>query len=233
MIRDVFSAIAASYDRMNRLLSLGLDRHWRDRAAFFIRRNPKRILDLACGTGEFAFALARRFPDAEIVGADLSPEMLAVARKKNPSPRISFVMADAGRLQSDLHIKESDLRTRFDLVSCTFGFRNFADKTAVLDEVRNALSDNGGLLILEFFRPHSYLVGTLVSSWLWALSRIFARDNLPAYDWLRSSMRTTVTEEEFIALAEQAGFTLLQRAFFPPCCTGLLFRAGNDEKTAS
>ena len=80
MIRRLFTDIAAIYDRMNHVLSLGLDRRWRRLAAAGVKGTPTRILDLACGTGDFAFALARRFPAAEIVGVDLTPAMLEIAR---------------------------------------------------------------------------------------------------------------------------------------------------------
>ena len=95
MIRRLFTDIAAIYDRMNHVLSLGLDRRWRRVAAADVKGTPTRILDLACGTGDFAFALARRFPKAEITGVDLTPAMLEIARAKNTFPRIRFVEGDA------------------------------------------------------------------------------------------------------------------------------------------
>ena len=66
MIRRLFTDIAAIYDRMNHVLSLGLDRRWRRMAAADVKGTPTRILDLACGTGDFTFALARRFPEATL-----------------------------------------------------------------------------------------------------------------------------------------------------------------------
>ena len=95
MIRRLFTDIAAIYDRMNHVLSLGLDRRWRRLAAADVKGTPARMLDLACGTGDFSFALARRFPEAAITGVDLTPAMLEIARAKNRSPHIRFMEGDA------------------------------------------------------------------------------------------------------------------------------------------
>lgn len=216
-MKSLFSAIAHRYDRMNHVLSLGQDVRWRRAAAKLVCGHPSAILDLACGTGDFSFALARRFPEADILGADLTPAMLKVAHAKNHSPRISFIEADAQNLAN----RQAGI---FDLVSCAFGFRNFQDKAAALDEAKHALVPGGQLLILEFFRPQSRLLGRATDLWLRMLSGIFARGNAAAYAYLRNSVKKTVSERTFMALTRDAGFSLEARRFFFPCCTCLLFR---------
>ncbi len=182
MIRRLFTDIAAIYDRMNHVLSLGLDRRWRRMAAADVKGTPTRILDLACGTGDFAFALARRFPEAEIVGVDLTPAMLEIARAKNPSPRIRFMEGDA------CDLSPCTPQAPFALCSCAFGFRNFPDRRRALCEARRLLEPDGELLVLEFFRPGNALLGRITSAWLRLMAALFARRNTSAYRYLRESM---------------------------------------------
>ena len=232
MTKGLFTAIAGRYDRMNHVLSLGLDRRWRQKAAALVRGNPTRILDLACGTGDFAFALARRFPGATITGVDITPAMLDLARAKNTSPRITFLEGDAQRLASP-HFPPSPphslFPTPYSLISCAFGFRNFPDKSAALREARQALADGGELLVLEFFRPRRNWLGRLTGIWVKTLARLFCKGNENAYDYLTESMRATVSEAEFVSLAAAQGFVLDGRAFFFPCCTCLRFTVGGAE----
>ena len=221
MTKGLFTAIAGRYDRMNHVLSLGLDRRWRRKAAALVRGNPTRILDLACGTGDFAFTLARRFPGATITGVDITPAMLDLARAKNTSPRITFLEGDAQRLT--VSHPSSLLPSPYFLISCAFGFRNFPDKSAALREARQTLADGGELLVLEFFRPRRNWLGRLTQIWVKLLARLFCKGNRNAYDYLTASMRSTVTEEEFVSLAAAQGFVLAERKFFFPCCTCLRF----------
>lgn len=214
MIRRLFTEIAAVYDRMNHLLSLGLDRRWRRRAVASVKGSPARILDLACGTGDFAFAAARRFPAAEIVGVDLTPAMLARARAKNTSPRIVFREGDACAIP---------LEGPFGLCLCAFGFRNFPDAGQALREVRRVLTADGELLVLEFFRPENAILGWITAGWLRLLSVLFAWRQRTAYRYLRESMQGMMPVSAFIAMAAKEGFALAERNFFLPCCTCLRF----------
>ena len=227
MIRRLFTEIAGVYDRMNHVLSLGLDRRWRRKAAELVRGNPRRILDLACGTGDFTFALARRFPEADIRGADLTAAMLDIARRKNRSPHITFLEADAENLAP-----LSAQSPAPELVSCAFGFRNFPNKAKALSEVNELIAANGELLVLEFFRPKNKALGTLTSIWVAALAALFARGKSDAYRHLRDSMRTTLSEAEFVSLASALGFVLEDRLFLLPCCTCLRFICKNKRSAA-
>ena len=229
-MKRLFTEIAAVYDRMNHVFSLGCDWMWRRWAAARVEGAPARILDLACGTGDMTLALAARFPAAEILGADLTPAMLAIARRKASSARISFAEANAQDL-STLRVVSSAgtaagfVPASFDLVSCAFGFRNFPDKAAALGEARRAVAPGGQLLVLEFFRPSSRLLGGFTALWLRLLTFLFVRRCAADYGYLRASMKATLSVEEFIALAAAKGFRLAARRFFPPCCTCLLFAA--------
>lgn len=216
MTKQLFTDIAAIYDRMNHVFSLGLDLRWRRLAAAHVAASPCRILDLAAGTGDFSFALAARFPMADITGLDLTPAMLEIARRKNRSSKITFMEGDAMAMP----FAEGGA---FDLVSCAFGFRNFPDKRKALGEARRMLKAEGELLVLEFFRPSSRLLGALTAVWLKALTFIFVRNRSAEYGYLRESMKATLTEKEFVAQARETGFDLRSRGFFFPCCTCLVF----------
>ena len=218
MIRRLFTDIAAIYDRMNHVLSLGLDRRWRRLAAADVKGTPTRILDLACGTGDFAFALARRFPEAEIVGVDLTPAMLEIARAKNQSSRIWFMEGDACDLSS------CTPHAPFSLCSCAFGFRNFPDRRRALREARRVLAPDGELLVLEFFRPGNAALGRVTAAWLRLMAALFARRNTSAYRYLRESMDAMVSADDFVLMASEEGFALNCRRFFFPCCTCLHLR---------
>ncbi len=217
MTKRLFTDIAAIYDRLNHVFSLGRDRRWRRLAAARVKEAPRRILDLATGTGDFAFALARRFPDAEILGLDLTPAMLEKAVEKNTSPKITFQEGDAMTLPLPS-------APDFDLVACAFGFRNIPDKRRALAEARRVLKPGGRLLALEFFRPTSRLLGAFTMLWLRLFTLIFARSRRSAYNYLRESMKSTLTAQEFIALVQAEGFILESRAFFFPCCTCLVWK---------
>jgi demethylmenaquinone methyltransferase/2-methoxy-6-polyprenyl-1,4-benzoquinol methylase len=143
----MFGRIAQRYDVANHLLSAGLDFFWRRRAAEIVRQwQPRRILDLATGSGDLALAIAKRLPRSEITGVDFSPEMLALARRKGLT---KTVVADA----LNLPFPEAS----FDVVTVAFGLRNMADWNAALTEMRRVLSLGGHLLVLEFSLPHGLL----------------------------------------------------------------------------
>ncbi len=219
-MKGIFSSIAGRYDRMNRIMSLNLDRRWRSRALDAVHPpEDGSAVDLACGTGDFAIELLRRFPRLSVTGVDLTPEMLAVARRKcaGAGAAVRFVEGDAQRLSA---IADASA----DLVVCAFGFRNFPDKAKALAECRRALRPSGELLVLELFRPGSRAVGALVSLWLALVARVFCRGRARQYAYLRDSIARTASPEEFAAMAEAAGFSPARRMDFLPSATALAFR---------
>ena len=121
----MFDRIARRYDLANHILSGGADFLWRRRVARQVAAwQPRRVLDLATGSGDLALAISRRLPDARIIGADVSPEMLAIARAKGLR---ETVVADA----LDLPFPDCV----FDCVTVAFGLRNMADWSAALREM--------------------------------------------------------------------------------------------------
>ena len=156
-IQQMFDGIAPDYDRLNHLMSLGVDRSWRRRALREIvdAGRAQSILDIACGTGDFSLAIAGRMhPGSRIVGLDLSEGMLAVMRDK---------VAKAG-LQDKISCEQGDSEAMrfadgsFDVVTIAFGIRNFAHREAALREILRVLKPGGRLVILELSVPENRIL---------------------------------------------------------------------------
>ena len=156
-IQQMFDGIAPDYDRLNHLMSLGVDRSWRRRALREIvdARRAQSILDIACGTGDFSLAIAGRMhPDSRVTGLDLSEGMLAVMRDK---------VARAG-LEGRISCEQGDSEAMrfadasFDVVTIAFGIRNFAHREAALREILRVLKPGGRLVILELSVPENRLL---------------------------------------------------------------------------
>src|SRR5271168_5128729 len=176
-VREMFTQIAPRYDLLNHLLSLQLDRLWRKRVAHHLRpilsRPDAAVLDLCCGTGDLAFALARE-GKARVCGADFAHPMLVRAKQKNSalggSPShpnanlLPFLEADALRLPF--------ADSSFDLVTTAFGFRNLANYEAGLREIQRVLKPGGTIAILEFTEPPDDFVGNV---YRWYFRRVLPR----------------------------------------------------------
>lgn len=206
-VKSMFDDIAPTYDRLNHILSLSIDRLWRRRVVRIVRRAAaKHILDMATGTGDLAIDMARHIDDATILGADLSPEMLEVARQKvarlGLTERISLTECDAE------HINLPD--ESVDAVTVAFGVRNFENREACLRELARVIRPGGTLVVLEFSNPRNAFIG-----WLY---RIYSHKILPAiggaishnrnaYQYLPESVDTFPSPEEFMAMLCNAGLT--------------------------
>lgn len=205
-IRTMFDNIAPTYDRLNHLLSMNIDRLWRHRTARTAARfNPSRILDVATGTGDMAVALARRIPQAAITGTDISEEMMRVARTKvaqlGLDGRIEFATGDAE------HLAAAD--GSFDVVTVAFGVRNFEDIDAGLREMRRVLKEGGHLLVLELSTPRNRLFRRLYNLYshrvLPRVGRMISHDG-KAYEYLPASVDEFPAPAEFARRVREAGF---------------------------
>ena len=209
-VRDMFGAIARSYDLNNRVHSLWRDEAWRRTAVKMARVAPgDEVLDLACGTGDLTHAFARRSRAARIVGADFTQEMLDLAEHKRAAlhpelaARVSYTNADAMALPFG--------DASFDVVSIAFGIRNVQDPVAALGEMRRVLRPGGRLVVLEFDRPrlapvrwfndlYAARVMPRTATWI-------ARDRSGAYRYLPKSVETFWTSDELRAALGDAGFS--------------------------
>ncbi|HVE67336.1 MAG TPA: class I SAM-dependent methyltransferase, partial [Solirubrobacteraceae bacterium] len=142
-VRAMFDRIAGVYDRLNRVMTVGLDRDWRRRAADLAAVGPgDRVLDVATGTGDLALELAGRVgPAGEVVGCDFSEEMLEHARRKDTAGRVRFEWANALSLPYET--------ASFHAATVGFGARNFADLGRGVAEMARVVRPGGRVVILE------------------------------------------------------------------------------------
>lgn len=201
----MFDRISGVYDRMNRVMTAGLDQRWRERAADRARLEPgQRALDLCCGTGDLAFALAERVgSEGEVIGADFSRPMLDLAGEKavdRGDAQTRFEWADA----LDLPYDDSS----FDALTIGFGARNLADLDRGLSEMYRVLNDGGRLAILEITQPRRQPLAGFFGLWFdRAVPRIgrLAGDS-SAYTYLPESVRSFPDAETLAFRMDRAGF---------------------------
>lgn len=215
-VRDMFSRIAPRYDFLNHLLSFSLDRLWRRRTAKIfsavLGRPEARVVDLCCGTGDLAFALARRRARllrgatgaAQVIGSDFVEGMLVRARAKAlaSGQTVAFAGADA------LSLPFAD--ASFDLVTAAFGFRNLSNYESGLREFARILRPGGEVGILEFSEPErGLLAGTFRFYFRHVLPRIGGAisGDKQAYAYLPGSVARFPSAAELRALIERNGFS--------------------------
>ena len=198
-VRAMFGRIARRYDLANHVLSGGADFLWRRRVAKMVEAwQPRRVLDLATGSGDLALAFQGRLPEATIVAADFSPEMLEVARRKGVR---ETVLADALQLPFEAG--------SFDCVTVAFGLRNMADWAAALREMARVLRAGGRLLVLDFSLP----AGVLRPAYRFYLHRCLpflasiVTGQRDAYDYLGRSIEKFPSGREMVELIENNGFS--------------------------
>ena len=205
-VEKMFDHIAHSYDLLNHALSLGIDRGWRRKAIDALKvHHPKRILDIATGTGDFAILSAKRIQPQQIIGADISEGMMAVERekvkKKNMLDIISFQREDC------MHLSFPD--DSFDAVTSAYGVRNFQNLDAGLSEMYRVLRTGGHLLIVELSTPPHFPMKQLF--WVYAhvvmpvIGKLISHD-ASAYTYLPSSMEAFPQGEVMEGILKKAGF---------------------------
>ena len=196
----MFGGISRRYDLANHLLSCGCDFLWRKRAAKIVADwNPKAIVDLATGTGDLALALMRALPNAEIIGADFSEQMLSVARSKGVR---RVIAADA------LALPFAD--RSFDCITIAFGLRNIEDWSAALREMNRVLTTNGHLLVMEFSLPSMSILRSVYRFYLHRVMPIFGSfltRKKTAYDYLGESIEKFPGGQELLDLINANGFS--------------------------
>ncbi len=209
-VRDMFAAIAPSYDLNNRLWSLGIDQRWRKKAVKLSRlKADDRVVDVACGTGDLTIlyrdALDRINDGAcSVLGVDYTFDMLPIARQKRPDRggKIDYAHGDAQRLPL------ADASA--DVVSIAFGIRNVADSAAAYREFHRVLRPGGRAVVLEFSKPTNKLIRTGYDLYfnhvLTRLASLVARDKTGAYRYLAQSVETFKPREQMVRELEEAGF---------------------------
>lgn len=200
-VKAMFDGIAPRYDLLNHLLSLGIDRRWRRNAVRQVAAGrPAKILDVATGTADLAIAIARALPEAQVTGVDLSPEMLAVGRRKAMGLAVELREGDATALDF--------ADGTFDAVSAAFGVRNFEHVEKGVGEMVRVLKTGGRLVVLEFSMPRDSLLARLFRLYfhriLPAIGGIVSGDGA-AYRYLPESVDGFPAPAEFLKLMERSG----------------------------
>jgi demethylmenaquinone methyltransferase/2-methoxy-6-polyprenyl-1,4-benzoquinol methylase len=157
-LQEYYSRIYKTYDLVNRLFTLGLDRKWRqDTIRECLKGNPEHILDLCCGTGDLALGIARADRRVKVTGFDLNTGMLEVARNKareQGTGSVDFILGDAGSMPFG--------GNEFDRITIGFGFRNLVwqnpNQQIHLEEMSRVLKPGGILLILESAVPENAVI---------------------------------------------------------------------------
>lgn len=201
-IWKMFDQISPTYDKVNRILSWGMDQRWRKRVASFLppRKNLK-ILDLATGTGDQIIALLKSPASIQsATGIDLSQEMLALAEKKLKG-KAEFFRADAEKLPFP--------EANFDAATFSFGIRNVTDPLTSLCEIYRVLNQKGICLILEFSLPPQPIRSPYLFYLKYILPRLggFLSKRKEAYQYLHETIEHFPSGKQFCLLMKEAKFT--------------------------
>lgn len=204
-VARMFDNISGKYDFLNHFLSLGIDRGWRKKAIAELRSlQPKQMLDVATGTGDFAIQALSLDPE-KVTGVDISEGMLDMGRKKmverGLSSRIELLSGDSENLQFE--------ENKFDAVTVGFGVRNFENLEKGLAEIRRVLRPGGRLVVLEFSRPRAFPFRQLYNFYfkliLPKIGSIISKDK-SAYTYLPESVEAFPDGTDFENVLKKVGF---------------------------
>jgi demethylmenaquinone methyltransferase/2-methoxy-6-polyprenyl-1,4-benzoquinol methylase len=205
-VADMFNNISKTYDFLNHFMSLGIDIIWRKKAINELKKDqPKLILDVATGTGDFAFeALSILNPD-KIVGVDISQGMLDIAKqkiaKRNLGDKFEIKLGDSEKLPFEA--------AEFDAVTVAYGVRNFENLEKGMADINRVLKPGGKAVVLEFSKPKVFPVKQLYKFYFNyitpGIGKLFSKDSR-AYSYLPESVAAFPDGEDFIAVMDKVGF---------------------------
>jgi demethylmenaquinone methyltransferase / 2-methoxy-6-polyprenyl-1,4-benzoquinol methylase len=203
-VRSMFDRIAPVYDVMNRVMTAGLDQHWRRETVKAVVRPGDRVLDACCGTGDLAVA-ALKGGAGEVVGLDFSPRMLERARAKHQT--VTWLEGDV----TAMPFPDED----FDSATVGFGVRNVSDLSAALVELRRVLKPGGRLGILEITTPTGFLA-PFYRLWFDRIVPLLGKvlKGGSAYTYLPASVRRFPKADELARLLEDTGFEQVSYRLF-------------------
>lgn len=204
-VAEMFDNISSKYDLLNRLLSMGIDKRWRKKAIRQLRESaPKKILDIATGTGDFAIESLNLHP-SEVIGVDISEGMLEIGRKKLKKLNVAHIIKLQTGDSENLHFEENF----FDAAIVAFGVRNFENLRVGLENIYRVVKPGGKAVILEFSMPEKFPMKQLYRFYskhiLPKIGKTVSKDTA-AYSYLPESVEAFPYGKEFLNILEVVGF---------------------------
>lgn len=209
-VAEMFDNIAPKYDLLNHVLSMGIDILWRKKAIRLLKPyQPKKILDIASGTGDFAIEAVALKPE-QIIGADISRDMLAIGaekvKKKGIDHIVQFQYGDSENLDFDTN--------SFDAITASFGVRNFENLEKGLAEMLRVLKPGGVVTIIEFSKPERFPIKQLYNFYfkniLPLIGRMISKDSR-AYTYLPESVNVFPYGQRFLDILTKTGYNKVRR----------------------
>ena len=206
-VETMFDHIADNYDKLNHRLSWNIDRGWRRKAiAQLAPHEPKQMLDIATGTGDFAIMAAQMLHPTKLIGADISEGMMAIAREKAARQGLESIVSFEKKDCMALDYADG----QFDAVTAAFGIRNFSNLDQGLSEMCRVLKTGGHLSIVELTRPVRFPMRQLFyvysHTFLPVYGRLISKD-ARAYSYLTQTIEAFPQGEQMVGILRRAGFS--------------------------
>jgi demethylmenaquinone methyltransferase / 2-methoxy-6-polyprenyl-1,4-benzoquinol methylase len=208
-VAQMFNSIAHRYDFLNHFFSMGIDVLWRKKAIRLLKKDaPKQMLDIATGTGDFAFEALALNPD-KVVGIDISSGMIAVGNqkvnKRNVSSKVELKLGDSENLEF--------ADNSFDAITVGFGVRNFENLEKGLGEMLRVLKPGGKAAILEFSKPRKFPIKQLYyfyfKNLMPLIGKLVSKDS-SAYTYLPESVMAFPEGENMRQILLKTGYSTCQ-----------------------
>jgi demethylmenaquinone methyltransferase/2-methoxy-6-polyprenyl-1,4-benzoquinol methylase len=205
-VEQMFNNIAPTYDKLNHRLSWNIDKGWRKKAIRSLKPfEPKILLDIATGTGDFAILAAQMLHPDKLIGADISEGMMAIGREKVKTAGLQQVISFEKEDCTNLSYPEAT----FDAVIAAFGIRNFANLDKGLAEMCRVLKPGGHLSIVELTSPVSFPMKQLFHIYSHTVLPIYGRlisKDTSAYSYLTKTIEAFPQGELMVRILKDAGF---------------------------
>ena len=204
-VAEMFDNISGRYDFLNHFLSLGIDKIWRKKAIKLLKPiHPKKIIDLATGTGDFAIAALKLKPE-EVVGVDISNGMLEKGRIKMKKRKVDHIISMKNGDSENLPFEDN----YFDALTVGFGVRNYENLEKGLSEMLRVLRPEGMAVILEFSKPKKFPIKQLFNFYskriIPFLGRTISKDK-SAYAYLPESVEAFPEGQAFLDILSEVGY---------------------------
>ncbi|HLW29674.1 MAG TPA: bifunctional demethylmenaquinone methyltransferase/2-methoxy-6-polyprenyl-1,4-benzoquinol methylase UbiE [Brumimicrobium sp.] len=204
-VAEMFDNISGRYDFLNHFLSLGIDHLWRKKAIKMLKENqPKKIIDLATGTGDFALAALKLNPE-KVVGVDISDGMLEKGREKIKKKGKEHIITMVNGDSEDLPFEDNE----FDALTVGFGVRNYENLEKGLGEMLRVIAPGGKAIILEFSKPKKFPVKQFFGFYskfiIPMLGKTISKDS-SAYEYLPESVAAFPEGQDFLDILERVGY---------------------------